>query len=257
MSTQHPLTPFAGIAVAGLAIGLSAAWTGCGKMDDAEKEEPTPKVVLPDCPAKYQLLTGEQRAKSYRCRCSASAMTGAVWGTDIYTTDSSVCAAALHAGAVTNQGGEVELVFAPGCKRYLGTSRNGIRSASWRQYKGSFYFQGKGDGKCFAYKRRGRCPDRYRDLPPEDRKGAWPCTCGKDRFRGSVWGTGIYTADSSICRAALHAGALGPEGGLVTLLPAPGCSRYQGSSTHGVTSRAWAHYRFSFYFKGKGKGHCK
>src|SRR5688572_28104082 len=45
-----------------------------------------------------------------------------------------------------------------------------------------------------------------------------PASCDK----GSVYGTGVYTADTSICRAGVHAGAIPLEGGTVTVVLQPG-----------------------------------
>ena len=47
-----------------------------------------------------------------------------VWGTDLYTDDSSVCTAAVHAGTFTYELGGV-IVFEPraGAESYEGTSR--------------------------------------------------------------------------------------------------------------------------------------
>ena len=53
---------------------------------------------------------------------------------------------------------------------------------------------------------------------------------------GSVWGTGIYTGDSTICRAALHGGMITLNGGPVTVTPVPGRSRYPGDSRNGVST---------------------
>lgn len=60
-----------------------------------------------------------------------------VWGTDIYTDHSSICAAALHTGAITLSGGGVtilELDGLDGIRAYRGTARNGVtslESADW------------------------------------------------------------------------------------------------------------------------------
>lgn len=52
-----------------------------------------------------------------------------------------------------------------------------------------------------------------------------------------VWGSAPYSSDSDICRAALHAGVIGPEGGDVTALGAePPEGEWRGSSAKGVTS---------------------
>ena len=66
---------------------------------------------------------------------------------------------------------------------------------------------------------------------------------------GSVWGTGTYTDDSSICTAAVHAGVITPDdGGTVVIEIAPGQSSYQGSTAHGVTSNDYGEFGGSFRF---------
>lgn len=65
---------------------------------------------------------------------------------------------------------------------------------------------------------------------------------------GSVWGSGPYTADSAICTAAVHAGAIGPGGGEVRMVTQPGQSAYAGSSRNGVTTSSWGSYGTSFAF---------
>jgi hypothetical protein len=51
-----------------------------------------------------------------------------VWGTDVYTDDSSLCRAALHAGSVTSEGGTITVTRAEGRQLYIGTTRNGVMS---------------------------------------------------------------------------------------------------------------------------------
>jgi hypothetical protein len=65
----------------------------------------------------------------------------------------------------------------------------------------------------------------------------------------SVWGTGVYTDDSSICRAAIHAGLISVDrGGTVTVIARPGRSSYQGSTANGVTTSNYGSWSRSFEF---------
>ncbi len=49
-----------------------------------------------------------------------------------------------------------------------------------------------------------------------DESEVFRCDCTAEAMGGGpVWGSGPYTADSNICSAALHAGMIGPEGGVV------------------------------------------
>lgn len=65
--------------------------------------------------------------------------------------------------------------------------------------------------------------------------------------RGSIWGTDIYTDDSSIAVAAVHAGILQPdETGTVMLTVLPGRETYRGSVRHGVASSDYPSWERSY-----------
>jgi hypothetical protein len=71
------------------------------------------------------------------------ASSGAIWGTDVYTDDSSVARAAVHAGVVA--AGETRVVsvtLLPGQSSYAASTRNGVSSAAWGAWSGSFAFAG-------------------------------------------------------------------------------------------------------------------
>lgn len=64
------------------------------------------------------------------------------------------------------------------------------------------------------------------------------CTCtSAATSTGNVYGTGVYTADSKICRAALHAGVITSSGGDVIVTVAGTQSSFTGSVSNGVTSQ--------------------
>lgn len=66
---------------------------------------------------------------------------GPVWGTDVYTDDSSVCAAAVHAGKITfADGGNVIIEIRAGQHTYTGSTRNGVTSQDYSDWPGSFIF---------------------------------------------------------------------------------------------------------------------
>lgn len=68
---------------------------------------------------------------------------GVVWGTDIYTDDSSVAAAAVHAGVIApGETRTVTVTILPGQGSYAPSTRNGVTSSSWGQWGGSFSFAG-------------------------------------------------------------------------------------------------------------------
>lgn len=64
-----------------------------------------------------------------------------VWGDGTYTDDSSVCAAAVHAGLITpEEGGRVVIEIAPGETSYTGSDANGVTSQDYGEWGGSFTF---------------------------------------------------------------------------------------------------------------------
>jgi hypothetical protein len=247
---------------AGAAAVLLLALLAC-KQKSSDKEQaaasaaPPPPTVLP-CPKAFKDLPADQRqsAKPIQCTCPAVVSQGSVWGTTVYTTDSSICRAAVHAGVITAAGGEVTVQASLGCKAYAGSDANGITSSDWGPYATSFFFPAKGDGKCPEIEAGGPCPLNFKAIPNRNAQTSFTCTCSPEKMRGSLWGTKIYTTDSSICQAARHVGAVQPSGGSVTVKAAPGCRAYRGSAQNGVQSGNWGPYADSYYFDGHGDGKC-
>lgn len=64
---------------------------------------------------------------------------GTVWGSDVYTDDSSLAKAAVHAGVLPlGQKGVVKVTFLPGQQAYQGSTRNGVTTANWNAFHRSF-----------------------------------------------------------------------------------------------------------------------
>jgi LCCL domain len=66
----------------------------------------------------------------------------------------------------------------------------------------------------------------------------------------SVWGTDTYTDDTTICRAAVHAGKIiQADGGFVIIEITPGLDKYVGSDRNGIFSRNWNKWEGSYIFR--------
>lgn len=75
----------------------------------------------------------------YKFQCPPKGTENIIWGSDIYTQDSSICTAAVHAGLFSlADGGIVTLEFRPGRLTYGSTDRNGIKSSTFGEYNRSF-----------------------------------------------------------------------------------------------------------------------
>jgi LCCL domain-containing protein len=169
---------------------------------------------------------------------------GSVWGSEIYTDDSSLAAAAVHAGAV--QAGEfafVRVTILGGQQQYSSAVRNGVKSEQYGEWQGSFQIQ--------------RAPQPWVLRLPDDVEGSGMVSLPTMRNQigvsfsmqvtgasGTVRGTGLYTDDSSVAAAAVHAGVLKVgEKGYVRITIMPGQQTYAGSEQNGIKSTgagAWA-----------------
>jgi len=80
--------------------------------------------------------------KIYRFLCPPAGTAGTVWGNDIYTADSSICTAAVHAGKISLEtGGEVTIEIRSGRSIYGSTTRNGITSNPFGEFAQSIVFK--------------------------------------------------------------------------------------------------------------------
>lgn len=75
----------------------------------------------------------------YKFQCPPDGKEYAIWGSDIYTLDSSICTAAVHAGLFTfAAGGTVTIEYKPGRQIYGSTTRNGVKSNTFGEYRSSY-----------------------------------------------------------------------------------------------------------------------
>lgn len=182
--------------------------------------------------------------------CSPGGTAHSVWGSDIYTSDSSICTAAVHSGLITyEQGGTVTVELRPGKAIYGCSERNGVRTSSYGSYAQSFVFKTP-NTEAVVREAEDQIPVMWNTsagmvsfVPGKTLKFKCP-PGGKE---SSVWGTDVYTSDSSICNAAVHAGKLTIEGGgPVTIELRPGQESYQGSTRNGIKTNDYSKYGQSF-----------
>ena len=205
------------------------------------------------CPANFAQLK-DTKSEPRKCKCPAKPPNGSVWGTSVYTSDSSICGAAVHVGAIkADKGGEVTVKYAPGCGSYAATAKNGVQSSAWGAWGSSFFFPGFGDGKCAAVT-GDECPPTFATAKSL-KDGQLTCKCPANAS-GTLYGSMVYTSDSALCAAAVHAGAIPKTGGKVTAKSLGGCSTYESTTKNGLTSTKWGPYGASFFFPGFGPGKC-
>ncbi|XP_073499410.1 uncharacterized protein [Phyllobates terribilis] len=219
--------------------------------------EPTKEItqtppVTASCTTTARDLPGSSADVFCPADCSISGRS--VWGTDVYTDDSSICRAAIHAGKIPNEGGQVSVQKTPGQASYNGSTRNGIKTKNYGSYPGSFIFVASTSPVTPEPTKEitqtppvtASCSTTARDLPGSSADVFCPADCSTSRR--SVWGTDVYTDDSSICRAAIHAGKIPNEGGQVSVQKTPGQDSYNGSTRNGITTKNYGSFPGSFIF---------
>ena len=130
---------------------LAALVSGCGVSDLLPSAQPTFDANPPvgwawhDSPADHRDAIGRQ----FDYVCPPNGGLRDIWGTGVYSDDSSVCTAAVHMGMLTREvGGRVRVVIRPGQEAYQGSIQHGIVSSDTGPWDGSFSVVGtcQGDG---------------------------------------------------------------------------------------------------------------
>lgn len=104
-----------------------------------------------------------------------------------------------------------------------------VPEIGWSTRLSSFKLDSQDEGQVFTF----RCP-----------------TVPQTQVYAPIWGTNIYTLNSGLCQAAVHAGMITLDGGLINLELTGRESSYEGSTRFGVSSRSYQREIDSFRFIG-------
>jgi hypothetical protein len=99
--------------------------------------EPEEKLVVQADPGHLIKFQGEV-GKVFAFRVTG-AVGGTVWGSDVYTSDSPLATAAVHAGVLAvGQTGTVKVRVVPPPPSFTGTTRNGVTTSNYGPYQGAY-----------------------------------------------------------------------------------------------------------------------
>src|SRR2546423_9266618 len=113
----------------------STSTSSSSAASSSEPGKPTPWEANADS------LNGKE-GEAMTLACSANGTLHNVWGSDIYTADSSICSAAVHSGLITLQrGGTVTIELRPGRSIYGASERNGVTSQTYGSWPHNFGFK--------------------------------------------------------------------------------------------------------------------
>jgi hypothetical protein len=259
---------------------LQATYAKMGQADDATGVRNAIRLIEPSgvafVPRQLSIITNPEDLSAFRNRVGqvvnidvTGSTTGNVWGTGIYSDDSTPAAAAVHAGVLTaGQRGILQVEILPGQQSYAGSTSHDVTSAPYSEWPGSYRIISVRPIVKIRVFRGGRHPAAPGMGAPAIGPGV-PATVpqpdpgtllaygsninGSFTFdlvgkpEGVIWGDGVYTADSPLAVAAVHSGFVAAgQHALVTVTILPGRDQYPGSTRFGVTSQSWQSFPFSY-----------
>ncbi len=204
-----------------------------------------------DCAINADTLRGKE-GESFRVSCPAGCEKAGheAYGTDVYTSDTPICKAGVHAGAIAEKGGIVSGRIEPGRPAYRGKDQHGVKSLDYTKHRRSFSVitaESAARPASDPSLIEAGCSYGGGQLAgPDGTTFRIACPPGCEKGGHGIYGTDVYTTDSPICKAAIHAGAIRPEGGSVTVRVEPGRPAYAGSNQNGVSSRSYGKYKKSY-----------
>jgi len=219
-----------------------------GSMHLSRGNEPTRASVVPTIssspttsPEAADYLYGRGAVGDVVTQRVTGTVDGTVWGEGPYTDDSSIATAAVHAGILkAGQTGWVSMKIVEGQSSYASGTRNGVSTYSYGSWSRSFVFvtdrtPPKPEPVPSVIIQPGikRAPEsmtEYRDKIGQS--FVFDVTASRDGF---VYGTDIYTDDSSIATAVVHAGLMQPgQRGTVRVTMLPDQASYRASTRNGI-----------------------
>jgi hypothetical protein len=113
----------------------------------------------------------------------------------------------------------------------------------------------------FLNKKNQKQQQAIKALPDPGNLVAYQNQLGKSFFfevtgtrAGTIWGTGVYTNDSLLSAAAVHAGILKHlQKGIIKVTILPGQGVYQGSVSNGISSHNYGMWNGSYSIEAVGK----
>ncbi|KAM9408651.1 cysteine-rich secretory protein LCCL domain-containing 2 [Pholidichthys leucotaenia] len=174
----------------------------------------------------------------FKCPANCLNKTGKVWGTVSYDVQSSICRAAIHAGVIDNNGGLIDVKRTDKFPFFVRSTKNGIESLS--KYKpGNAFVVAKVEeiiADCYTTVAE-ICP--YREPSSHCPRIFCPDNCKtQPSYWSPVIGNNIYSDNSSICKAAIHAGMIRSDGGYIDVLPLDKRKSYIGILKNGIQSES-------------------
>lgn len=246
MSNYKPAIATA-VTVIALALGGAAANDAAAQ----SKSDQVPMLNYEESLVKFQFDADKFVGQRFTGECppvSSGHKVADLKGTDVYPSDASICGAALHAGVIDQEGGVVTVQLNPGVENYIGSSRNGVETASLPGTPRSIVFIGEEPSpavhEVFVEKaprldwKKKFTATGFANKKLLGQQFTFNCNPAPRNLKPRrIVGTDLYAFNSVICVAAVHAGKISMDGGLVTVQLEPGEKKLAGSIRNGIESK--------------------
>jgi outer membrane protein OmpA-like peptidoglycan-associated protein len=199
-------------------------------------------MSLDICPNNFNGFPMDSPALTCGCSAEQAKADDTIWGANPYSTTSSLCRAAVHAGTIGLEGGSIMVKPEPDIRYFPTLTRNGIESAS-KAEDNAFTVEtsgGKTPAGPFELTASGLaldiCPNNLINYPAEGPPLSCDCSTEQAKADDTIWGANPYSTTSSLCRAGVHAGVLGLEGGKIVVTPQGEAAVFPSVTRNGVES---------------------
>jgi hypothetical protein len=218
-----------------------------GRIDTSEKSDLSPYIEVKCSATAREIFKGDIKiGDKLRVKCPANCKKGLIYGTLIYSFDSIACMSAIHSGILkSNESNMILLKALPGMSFYQGTMQYGIQSTSIDKSDYSFQIEEAPAVILIDCKTPASTPQFAGTL---GMKFLVRCPQKCSKVPHYVFGNNLYSGDSSICQAAIHAGALNDRGGEVQFMIEPGQKLYFRKRAFGIESKERDSYVKSIRF---------
>ena len=188
-------------------IPAIGAWSASGSAQ-------TP-LTMDTCPNSFSSIPMDTPPITCGCSAEAARKSDTVWGGNPYYYGSSICRAAVHAGAIGVQGGQVTITPAPKIPFFPSVTRNGVESSPSNADNGfRVVVAGSASGAASTpaaapaatAQTMDICPNNFSSIPMDTPPIACGCPAEAARKNDTVWGANPFYYGSSICRAAVACG---------------------------------------------------
>ncbi|MEM6691448.1 MAG: LCCL domain-containing protein [Planctomycetota bacterium] len=241
---------WATVMVAGFMLGGRAAQAA--ELSSETNQRPIPEIKWDTTLRKFLFDREKFIGQRLTVNCppaSPNQDLSGVFGTGNYPSESSICVAAMHAGVITKDGGPVTIQLNPGLTEYIGSESHGVSTGTLPGTEFSMAFvtnenREENDRIRLEYLPRIDWNTKftstglaYRDLVGQRFTFRVP-SAPVDRRMRIVYGTDHYDFSSNLPVAALHAGVITKEGGLITVQLDYGKGKLVGSIRNGVETKS-------------------